>query len=259
MEHNPVFGQCFDLFACGQEGHLRQFTQQVQVIAAAHRPCDFGHRLVAHAVNQQVGTALDQYRRLERIAPVVVVCGAPQRCFDAADDDRRIGIELLEDAGIDCHDIVGPETRFTPGRVGVVAAQPLVGRIMVHHRVHRSARDAEEEARPSQFAEVAQVVLPIGLRHDGYSQTFGFEQASDHRCAERRVVDVGVSREEDYVEFVPSPCPHLLERSGQPVCRFIGGCLASRCMCIVYGQRCNFAVKVADSASKSKGIPTFAI
>jgi hypothetical protein len=136
---------------------------------------------------------------------------AAQRGFDAPDDHRNVGVEALEDLRIDRHGTIGAESRLAAGRVGVVVAQAEVGGVMVDHRVHRAARNAEKQARSAQFAEVAQVVAPVGLGNDRHAVALGFEQASHDGRPESRVVDVGVAREEDHVQLIPSAFADLLD------------------------------------------------
>ena len=207
VQQQPVF-EPVDVGAVGEERHLPEFAQQLGVVAVAHRRGYLLHDALAHAVDQQVGTAVDKDRGFERILPVVVVGEPPQRRFDAAHHHRRAGIEPFEDAGVGLDSVVGAEARRTARGVGVVAAQTFVGRIVVDHRVHGPGRHGEEEARRAELAEIAQVVAPVGLRNHRYAVTFCFEQAADDRRAESRMVDVGVAREEN---DVPAPLAGLLD------------------------------------------------
>jgi hypothetical protein len=86
---------------------------------------------------------------------------------------------------------------------------------VVHHRIHRPGRHAEEEARSAELGEIPQVVPPVGLGHNRHTIPFGFEQTAHDGRAERRVVDVGIAREEDHVELIPAACADFLEGSGQ--------------------------------------------
>ena len=201
-----------DIGLVGEEGHLADLAQQFGVVSVAHGPRHLLYDPFAHAVDEQVGPRLDEYRGLERVAPVVVVRQAPQRGLDAADDHRNVGIEPFEDLRIDRHGVVGPESGLAAGRVGVVVPQAEVGCVVVHHRVHRSGRDAEEEARGPELGEIAQVVAPVGLRDDGHTVTLGLEQAPDDCRSECRVVDVGIAREEDHVELIPAAFADLFDR-----------------------------------------------
>ena len=210
VQQQPVF-EPVDVGAVGEERHLPEFAQQLGVVAVAHRRGYLLHDALAHAVDQQVGTAVDEDRGFERILPVVVVGEPPQRRFDAAHHHRRAGIEPFEDAGVGLDSVVGAEARRTARGVGVVAAQTFVGRIVVDHRVHGPGRHGEEEARRAELAEIAQVVAPVGLRNHRYAVTFCFEQAADDRRAESRMVDVGVAREENDVHRIPAPLAGLFD------------------------------------------------
>ena len=127
--------------------------------------------------------------------PVVVVRQSSQRGLDARNHHRHIGEELLEDVGIDDGGVVGPLSGACVGGVGIVAATATVGGVVVHHRVHGAGAHTEEQTRAAQLAEVAQVVAPVGLRHDGHAIALRLEHAPDDRRAHRGVVDIGVASE----------------------------------------------------------------
>ena len=196
----------------GHEGHLPQFAQQFGVVAVPHGFGDLLHDPFAHAVDQQVGAAFGQHRGFERIVPVVVMGQPPQGGFDASDDDRNVRKQPFENLRVGRNGVIGAESGLAAGRVGVVAPKTQVGRVVVDHRIHRPGRDAEEEPRRAEFGEVAQVVPPVGLRHDRHAVAFGFEQTADHRRAECRMVDVGVTRKKDDVQLLPSACADLFQR-----------------------------------------------
>ena len=141
---------------------------------------------------------------------------APQRRLDTAEHDGGVGVEPLEDAGVDDGGHVGPRPGPVAGGVGVVGAPAAGGGVVVHHRVHASGADAEEEVGAAHFFEVPQVVLPVGLGHDGHSQSQRLEHPPDDGGAERGMVHVCVAREEHHVERGPSPRLHLLAGGGQP-------------------------------------------
>ena len=66
----------------------------------------------------------------------------------------------------------------------VVGASPAVGGVVVYHRVHGAGTHAEEQARAAELAEVAEVVLPVGLRHDGHLAACCGQRAPYHGGAE---------------------------------------------------------------------------
>ena len=109
---------------------------------------------------------------------------APQGGFDAADGHRDIGPELLEDSGIDEGRPVRAGAGATFRRVSVVAAKAFGGSIVVDHGVHGAGAYTEEQPRPAELAEVAQVVAPVGLRHNGDLIPFGLQHTCDDSRAE---------------------------------------------------------------------------
>ena len=207
----------------GHERHLPQPAQQFGVVAVAHGLGHLLHHPLTHAVDYKVGAAVDEDRRVERIAPIVVMRKPPQRGLDATRNNRHMGEQTFQDAAIYRHGTVGTESRPAARRIGVVAAQAQVGRIVVHHGVHGPRRHPEEEARRPQLGKVAQVVPPVGLRHDGHTVSLGLEQAPYDRRPESRMVDIGIPREKDHVKVIPSPLAHLPYRRRQKHFRdFIG-------------------------------------
>ena len=137
--------------------------------------------------------------------------------FDAPDDDGHIRPKSFQDLGIDDGGVFGTHIVASVGRVGILATQALVGGIFVHHRVHTSGRYAKEQTGTAQLLEVAEVVPPVGLGHDGHPQALGFEQASYHGCPERGVIDIRIATEQDDIEFIPSAKLHFLLGGGEPV------------------------------------------
>ena len=99
----------------------------------------------------------------------------PQRSLDAADNDGNVREQTFENLRVDRHGTVGPKTGLAAGRISVVVAQTQVGGIMVDHRIHRTGRDAEKQTRHPQLGEIAQIVAPVGLRHDSDAIPLGFE------------------------------------------------------------------------------------
>ena len=183
------------LFDVAQVGDVLTLTESL---------CQFHNGLLAHAVDNEVGSAVAEDAGAQLVFPVVVVGETAQRGFDAAQYDRHVGIELLENLGIDDGGILGPHVVTTVGRVGIFGAQPSGSRIFVDHRVHASRGDAEEQSRPSQFLEVTKVAVPVGLRHDGYAESLRLERASDDGSTEGRMINVGIARKQNDVYVVPS-------------------------------------------------------
>ena len=218
-----------DIALVGEEGHLADLAQEFGVVSVAHGACNLLDDALSHAVDQKVGAAFDQQRGLQLVAPVVVVGEPPQRGFDASDDDRDVGIQPFEDLRVDRHGVIGSEPSLSAGGVGVVVAQAEVGRVVVDHRVHGAPGYAEEEPRSAQFGEIAQVVAPVGLGDDRHAVALGFEQAPHDGGPEGRMVDVGIAREEDHVQLIPSAFADLLDGCRQKHVSWVIESLQSGC------------------------------
>ena len=78
------------------------------------------HRLLAHAIRENIGTALDKNTRPQSVLPIVVMGNATQRSLNTPYHHRNVGIKLFEYAGIDDGRIVGTHASTTVGRIGIV-------------------------------------------------------------------------------------------------------------------------------------------
>ena len=159
---------------------------------------------LAHAVDDHIHRSICEDGGAQAVLPVVVVGEATQRSLDAAGDDRHTGEKRAQSLAIDDCGVVGAQAGTAVGRIGVVAATAAVGSVVIHHGIHCAGRNAEEEARSAELAEVAQVVLPVGLWHNSHAVAVSLEHAANHRRAHRGVVDISVAREEDYIHIVPA-------------------------------------------------------
>ena len=174
-----------------------------------------GHGLLSHAIDQEVGTAIHKDRGHEFILPVVVMGKPPHGSLDAADDDRHIGIELLEDAAVGDGTVIGTRPCPTLGRISIVGTAAFGSRIMVDHRVHRTRRDRKIQPRATELLKIPKVPMPIRLRNDRYAIPRCLQHTPQDRRPERGVVDVRVAGEEDDVHFIPSAKVRFLLGSRQ--------------------------------------------
>ena len=69
------------------------------------------------------------------------------------------------------------------GGIGIVAASSARSGIVVHHGVHCAGGNTEKQSWGSKFFKVAQVVLPVRLRHDCHIVAFVLEYASQDSAA----------------------------------------------------------------------------
>ncbi|MNO87222.1 hypothetical protein D3C76_786410 [compost metagenome] len=175
---------------------------------------DFDDRALGVAVQQNVGAGVDQDRVTHAILPVVVVGNAAQGRFDAAEHDRHVLVGFLAALAVDQAGAVRTLTGQATRRVGVVGTDFLVRGVAVDHRVHVAGRDTEEQVR---LAELHEVVfgLPVRLGNDADAEALGLQQPADDRHAERRVIDVRITGDDDDVAGIPAELIHLLPAHGQ--------------------------------------------
>ena len=89
-----------------------------------------------HTIEDEVGPTVAEDALAQFVLPVVVMGQSAERGFDAAQCHGNVGIELLEDLGVDDGGIVGAQVVPGVGTVGILMAQPSVGRVVVDHGVH---------------------------------------------------------------------------------------------------------------------------
>ena len=153
----------------GEVDYLGYVTQFAELLTL--REClGYGEGdLFAHAVGNHIGTRITEDAGAQTVAPVVVMGDTAQRCLYAAEYDWHIGKELFEYLGIDDGGIFRTAVVTTVRRIGILRAQTAVGSVLVDHGVHSSWRYAKEQAWATQFFEVAEVAVPVGLRHYGHT------------------------------------------------------------------------------------------
>ena len=195
-------------------GRAAHVGQPADVFPGRKPPRDLQHRDLSHAVDEQIGGAVEQDRAANSVAPVIVVREAPKRRLNAADHDGHVGKELLQPASVDGRRVVGSASGRGVRRVGVTRAPLPCGRVVVDHRIHVAAGHAEEEAGPAARGEVVREArfVPPRLRNDSHAKTARGEHPGNERHTESRVIDVRVAVHQDDVELVPSAGVRLVER-----------------------------------------------
>jgi hypothetical protein len=151
------------------------------------------------------------------VLPVIIVSDPAQGRLDAAEHDRHVLVGFLAALAVHQAGTIGPRAGQATRGVGVVGADFLVGGVAVDHRIHVAGRDTEEQVRLAELHEVV-LGLPVGLGNDADPETLGLEQATDDCHAERRVIDVGIARDNDDVAGIPAELIHLLPAHGQERC-----------------------------------------
>ena len=184
------------------------------LVAVGQALGDFDNRSLGVAVEQDVGAGVDQDRVAHAVLPVVVVGDPTQRGLDAAKDDRHMLVGFLAALAVDQAGAVRTLAGHATWRIGVVGADFLVGGVAVDHRVHVAGRDPEEQVRLAELHEVV-LGLPVRLGNDPDAEALGLQQPADDRHAEGRMVNVGVTGDDDDVAGIPAKLIHLFPAHGQ--------------------------------------------
>ena len=145
--------------------HPRMSRRSLTVSPAASRRAIVDDLVLAHAEDDEVGLGVEHDRPADRVAPVVVMRQPAQRGLDAAGDDRHAGKRLAGALAVRDRGAVGPQADPAAGRIGVVVADLLVGRVMVDHAVHVAGADAEEQPGPAELPPRLGTP-PVGLAED---------------------------------------------------------------------------------------------
>ena len=161
-----------------------------------------------HAVDQEVSLAVNEDGAAYRIRPVIVMRHAPQARLDAADDDGHIGVELTQAVAVDDRRALWPMAGLAARRVSIFMADFLGRRELVEQGIHVASRDEEAEARLPEAVKVLRR-MPVRLRDDADLVAVLLEQTADDGRAETRVVDIGITRDEDEIELVPAALFHV--------------------------------------------------
>ena len=59
--------------------------------------------------------------------------------------------------------------------------------------------------------------MPVGLGNDAYAEAFGLDDAADDCSTETGMVDLGIGREDDNVDSVPTVEFHFAACGGNPI------------------------------------------
>ena len=87
-------------------------------------------------------------------------------------------------------------------------ATALCNRIVRDHRIKIACVYKKAEARLSEFGKV-KIVLPVWLRKYGNAVPAAFKKALENRGAKRRVINIGIARNKDKIDFVPAAFFHI--------------------------------------------------
>ena len=205
--------------ACGQAG--------------VERVCHLDHGQLSHAVYQQVGATVEQDGALERVAPVVVVGKAPERCLDATQYDGHVAVHAPDEVGVHHGRVVRAQAHLAAGGVEVRGAAPLCHGVVVDHGVHVAGGHQKRQARLAQDLHACGVA-PVRLADHAHPVAVRLQRARDDGHAKRRVVHVGVAAHVHEVALVPAALGHVLLVDGKKAHASLllrAGACCCRCVC----------------------------
>ncbi|MNC22445.1 hypothetical protein D3C75_704470 [compost metagenome] len=164
---------------------------------------DFHQRTLAVAENQHVGFSIHQNRTTNGIRPVIVMRGTAQARFDAAEDHRHITPGFFTALGVGQGCAIRAFTRHVIRRIRIVVTQFTIRGIAVDHRIHVACGHTEEQIR---FAKTHEVFfsIPVWLGNDTHAEALGFQHTATDRHTKTRMVDVGISGNQNDVTAVPA-------------------------------------------------------
>ena len=146
---------------------------------------------------------------------------AAERCLDATYNYRHIGPKLLKYIAVNGYGPVGSCSGTAVGGIGIVVPKALGSRIVVDHRIHGPGVYGKIEPWSTQFAEVPQVISPVGLGHYRHAVAGLLEPAGYTGSTETRMVHKGVSGKEDHIDVVPPEFLHLLDGGREHICLLV--------------------------------------
>ena len=164
-----------------------------------------------HAVGDGIGLGVEDYAPAQGVGPCVVMDRPPKTRLDAAEDYGSAFGEPPDQIGIYDAGAVGTSVVDTSRSEVVVLAELAGRRVVGHHGVDAARGDRPEEPRDAEAGYVG-AVGDIGLAYDPRAKPVVYEPMTDDGRTVVRRVYVGVPRDDDDVEGVPSPLPHLLGR-----------------------------------------------
>ena len=218
MEHYIVFSYVSgNIFFLTQEHRLGHIAYVAYVPSLAQLLADAQYGLLSHAVDNDVATRIAEDALAHAVLPVVVMGEPAHARLYASEHHGHIGEETFEYLRIDNGGILRAHVVSAVGTIGILGAQTAGSSVLVHHGVHAAGGYAEEETRPAELLEIAEVAMPVGLGHDSHLIASSLQRSAYHRHTKRGVVYIGVAGEEYHIELVPTAQFHLFLRCGKEV------------------------------------------
>ena len=169
-------------------------------VAGTQSGDDLTHRRLAHAVYQHIGLGVGHDGGLELVFPVVVVSHTTHGGLHATEHHGGTGEGPACHLGVDHCGMVGATSRNPAGAVHIVLPAMPGRRVVGEHRVQVARRDAHEEPRCSHALDRLDV-LPVGLGDNAHAQAHVFQDPPNHRRAERRMIDIRITGNDEHIQF----------------------------------------------------------
>ena len=139
-----VFGRRFQCLrtenSSGNPGDLPHLDSRCQGIGDRHDSA------LPHAVEQQIGSAVEQNRSLQLVGPVIIVGQAAQRSFHPAQNDGDILKRSADQLAVHHRGVVWAQAHFPARRIAIAAPALLRNGVMIHHGIHVAG--AYQESKP---------------------------------------------------------------------------------------------------------------
>ena len=179
-------------YVVGDIYRLRDVATGTDGQTISHTTSQFYHRLLAHAIDKDIGRRIAKDARAQLVLPIIVMGESAQGGLYTTQNNGYIGIELAQNLGIDNGRIVRTEAVPTIRTVGILGTQTTVGCVFVDHRVHVARRDGKIQSWAPQLLEVAEVAMPVRLRNDSHTIASSLERSPDDGVGKGRMVDISV-------------------------------------------------------------------
>ena len=181
--------------------------QAAQVMASREMSGDGDDGLFSHAVDQQVGFAVGEEAAAQGLLQAVKMDEAAQAGFNPADDQGQAGKDLTAHAAIGDGGPVGSPPGLAARAVAIFTAALAAGRVVVDQGIKGAGADPDTQPGSTHCQQVFGL---LWLGHHADSQAFSGQDPSDDGDAEGGVIDVGVSADQQDIQFVPAvPVAHF--------------------------------------------------
>ena len=190
----------------GSQGH--SFFYQIE---------NLPQRLLSHSIHQHIRSRVRKNSGHQSVRPIIVMCHPTQGSFNTANENRHFRIYFFQNMTIGNSSVIRAKSGITTRRIPIRGSPSFIGGVMIDHGVHASGRHTKKVLRFAEFFKIPQIVLPVGLGDNPHLKTLVFHDTTNHRCAESRMVNVGITGDQNDIQFVPTPAFSFFFGNRQPI------------------------------------------